>query len=192
MTENEQLITINNGQVVLRKLTPNDADALLYYLHHLSDDTKRRFGPHAFDRDSVVNFYHDESITGYIAADAVRSTIIAYSIIKTGYLFFDAASLSGYGLVLNHSDYCTFAPSVADQWQSLGIGKAVFNFILSDLQTREINKIILWGGVQADNKKAVNFYTSAGFKTLGKFEHNAVNFDMLMDIEISRQPLTPD
>jgi diamine N-acetyltransferase len=95
----------------------------------------------------------------------------------------DADRLNSYGLALNYTTCFSFTPSVADHWQSHDIGKALFNFILSDLKTKGIKKIILWGGVQEDNKKAVNFYTKAGFKTLGTFEYNGSNFDMLPETD---------
>ena len=184
MPAHEQLITIDHTQVVLRKLTANDLDALLYYLHHLSDETKKRFGSHPFNRESIYNFYFQwEEMTGYVAEETGQSTIIAYSIIKNGCLAHDFERLNNYGLLLDNKACCTFAPSVADKWQSRGIGKSLFNFILNDLRAKGIKKIILWGGVQTGNEKAVNFYTKAGFKTLGVFEYNGFNLDMLLEMD---------
>jgi ribosomal protein S18 acetylase RimI-like enzyme len=39
------------------------------------------------------------------------------------------------------------------------------------------------GGVQSDNENAINFYTKAGFKMLGSFEHFGTNYDMMLTIE---------
>ena len=39
----------------------------------------------------------------------------------------------------------------------------------------------LWGGVQCNNEKAVNFYLKHGFRILGQFEYNGWNYDMVLD-----------
>ena len=174
--------TKNNRQVILRKLNPGVYDDLSVYLDNLSRETKKRFGPHPFDRNSVIEFYGNDLHTGYIAQDIETSAIIAYSIIKIGFLEHDAFRLQSYGLNLDGKTEATFAPSVADNWQSQGIGNALFQYILSDLKRLEIRRIILWGGVQADNLRAVNYYRKHGFQTLGEFHYNGLNLDMALQI----------
>jgi diamine N-acetyltransferase len=119
---------------------------------------------------------------GYVAVDAETGEIIAYSIIKRGYIENDGKRLQSYGITLNNKTDCTFAPSVADAWQTCGIGNALFHFILSDLKTMKIKRIILWGGVQADNTKALNYYKKNGFSIAGQFYHNGENYDMIVEI----------
>lgn len=174
--------TKNNKQLHLRKLQSGDSDSLYNYLNGLSDSTRKRFGPHAFDKQSIADFYQDESNTGYLAIDQENSSIVAYSIIKSGYLEHDSERLRSYGIEPNRLTDCTFAPSVGDAWQSAGIGNAMFQHILTDLKYLNIKRIILWGGVQADNIKAVNYYKKYGFRTLGAFEHNGKNYDMVLDL----------
>ncbi|MEI6088454.1 MAG: GNAT family N-acetyltransferase, partial [Bacteroidota bacterium] len=87
-----------------------------------------------------------------------------------------------YGLNLDSNSDCTFAPSVDDRWQKLGIGKKMFEFILSDLKTRKIKRVILWGGVQATNENAIHYYLKNEFRILGEFEYNGNNYDMAFDI----------
>ena len=41
----------------------------------------------------------------------------------------------------------------------------MFLFILDDLKANGIKRVILWGGVQADNDKAVNFYLKTDSRT---------------------------
>lgn len=173
----------NNRQVLLRRLNINDLDDLFDYLQNLSAETKNRFGPHKSDKQSIIDFYTPGDLnSGYIACDIVTNQIVAYFIIKTGYLEHDAVRLQSCGIVPDNKTDCTFAPSVADSWQSCGIGGQLFRFILTDLKTTEISRIILWGGVQTDNIKAVNFYKKNKFKILGKFTHNGENYDMYYDI----------
>jgi diamine N-acetyltransferase len=173
----------NNQSILLRRLTNDDLDELCRYLQALGPETKSRFGPHQFDEKSITEFYATADVyTGYVAIDRVTATIIAYAIIKPGYLDHDKARLQSYGLTVNDKTDCTFAPSVADSWQGLGIGNNLFQFILRDLKTTSINRIILWGGVQAGNDKAVYYYQRNGFTTLGQFLHNGNNYDMAYDI----------
>lgn len=172
----------NGRHVVLRKLNSADFDSLFGYLEKLSIETKKRFGPHQFDKQSIVEFYQNKNHLGYIAQDAVTLNIVAYSIIKTGYLEHDNFRLQSYGWILDNKTDFTFAPSVTDLWQSCGIGNALFQFILSDLKPLKVKNIILWGGVQADNNKAVNFYKKNGFHILGEFQYNGHNYDMALQI----------
>ena len=172
----------NHQEFLLRKLVLKDLARLVNYLDQLSFETKSRFGPHPFDTNSIVGFYENPGHTGYIAEDPETSTIIAYSIIKIGYLEHDSSRLQSYGLVLNNDTDCTFAPSIADQWQSLGLGNSLFQFILDEIKNRQIRRIILWGGVQANNIKAVNYYKRNGFRLIGKFQHNGENYDIIFEV----------
>jgi diamine N-acetyltransferase len=178
------IITLKNNQsILLRRLTINDLNELCRYLQALGPETKNRFGPHQFDEKSITEFYARADVyTGYVAIDRVTATIIAYAIIKPGYLEHDKARLQSYGLTVYDKTDCTFAPSVADSWQGLGIGNNLFQFILRDLKTTSINRIILWGGVQAGNDKALHYYAKNGFKILGQFNYNGDNYDMVLNI----------
>lgn len=173
----------NGRQLVLRHLESHDLEELLIYLNNLSAETRKRFGPHPFDRQSVIAFYDNpQEHRGYIAQDLATGAIVAYSIIKTGFLHYDSPRLQSYGLTLNERTDCTFAPSVADDWQSQGVGNYLWEFILDELKRKGIKRIILWGGVQSDNNKAINFYRKNGFRLLGRFEYNGWNDDMILEI----------
>jgi diamine N-acetyltransferase len=175
--------TKNNKKVFLSKLGSNDLEQLLCYLDNLSAETRKRFGPHPFDKAAVIHFYNQPWLhTGFVAFDTVTNAIIAYAIIKTGYLQHDSQRLLSYGIQLSSQTDCTFAPSVADEWQGMGIGNSLFRLILSILKPQGFKKIILWGGVQAANTNAVNYYTKNGFSILGQFDYNGLNYDMILEI----------
>ena len=175
--------TKNKKQLLLRKLGQSDQENLFRYLQNLSLNTKNRFGPHPFERDAIREFYANPAHLGYIAVDTETSEIIAYSIIKKGFLEHDHSRLSSYGLVPDHLTDCTFAPSVADAWQGCGVGTLLFNLILDELRTTDVRRIILWGGVQAENENAIKFYEKHGFRTLGHFFHNGGNYDMALHLD---------
>ncbi|NVO18400.1 MAG: GNAT family N-acetyltransferase [Bacteroidetes bacterium] len=183
--ENIPYINFSTGghQVVVRKIQPGDLDLLLEYFTYLGPETRSRFGPHAFDRETLIQIYLNSlNYLGYIAIENETGKIIAYSVIKIGYLEHDSDRLCSYGLTLDARKDCTYAPSVSDEWQSLGVGKAMFQFILTSLIASGFKRIILWGGVQSKNEKAVNFYRNAGFRKLGTFEYKGMNTDMCLDL----------
>jgi len=174
----------NNHPYFFRRLDRSDFDNLCIYLNRLSPETRKRFGPHAFDKQSIIDFYSDEQHIqlGYIVLDLQTNQILAYAIIKTGYLEHDRLRLESYGFELNADHDCTFAPSVADNLQGQGLGKGLFQFILADLKTRDMRRIILWGGVQANNERAIQYYLKNGFIRIGQFEHNGTHYDMVLTI----------
>jgi diamine N-acetyltransferase len=175
--------TKNSKQVLISTLGSNDLEGLLSYLANLSAETRKHFGPHPFDKAAVIDFYsNSESHQGFVAVDTATGVIIAYALIKTGYLHHDSARLQAYGIQLSSQTDCTFAPSVADAWQGFGIGHNLLHFIITMLKPQGFKRIILWGGVQADNTNAVNYYTKNGFTTLGQFDYNGLNYDMIFDI----------
>jgi diamine N-acetyltransferase len=172
----------NGSKVLLKELNMSDLEPLIEYFAKLGPDTIRRYGPHSFERDAIYALYgHSQNTLGYIAIDTETNQVIAYSVIRIGYLEHDADRLRSYGLQLDPSTDCTYAPSVADEWQSQGIGYAMFRFIMNDILMKGIRRIILWGGVQSDNVKAVRFYEGIGFRKLGEFQYNGLNNDMILE-----------
>jgi diamine N-acetyltransferase len=175
--------TKNNREVELRKLGTEDLEKLAVYLQNLSPETKSRFGPHGFKLENLKHlFLASDEFFGFIAEETYSSDIIAYSVIKNGVLEHDRSRLESYGMQINSQTDYTFAPSVADAWQSQGVGIALYNFLLIDLKLKGFRRIILWGGVQAGNEKALGFYQKLGFESLGQFEYNGWNYDMIKEI----------
>jgi diamine N-acetyltransferase len=174
--------TQNGNHIFLRKLTPIDFQKLHEYLDKLSEATKKRFGPHPFDLNSIIEFYNYGLDTGYIGYDVNREEIVAYSIIKNGVLDDDNNRYTNYNLPLNQQTDVTFAPSVADAWQSQGIGDAMFQYIHAEIKKTQAKRIILWAGVQATNEKAIGYYEKNGFVTVGQFSTSVENYDMYSEV----------
>jgi len=184
--------TRNGREVQICKFDLADTGNLSDYFYHLSDESKQRYGPHPFDQQFITDLYSAHTnYLGYIARDTGGDKIIAYSVIKLGFLPQDHDRLKSYGIMPDPETDATFAPSVADAWQSCGLGNMVFRFILSDLMPKGIRRIILWGGVQSANVKAVSFYRKNGFRALGQFEHNGNNIDMMLEIIETATPTPP-
>jgi diamine N-acetyltransferase len=168
-------------EVVLRRLDLADLSALAGYLGNLGEATRRRFGPHPYNLSSLSDFYHTSRNIGFIAVDP-DGTIVSYAVIRIGYLDHDQPRLESYGLKPDPLTDACFAPSVSDQWQSLGMGDLMLSYILDELRAMGIRRLILWGGVQADNEKAINYYLKNGFRALGQFEYYGLNLDMMLEV----------
>lgn len=156
-------------------------DSLLEYLDGLSRETVSRFSPHPFTRSEITRLHQiTDGYRLFIATLPSNGRVIAYTIVKLGWLGHDAHRLQQYGLLPETGD-CTIAPSVADDWQGKGLGSLMFDFTMDQLRAENpVSRIILWGGVQADNSKAIGFYKKKGFRTLGQFMHYGENIDMML------------
>ena len=172
----------NKNQVIIRQLLPADADALFTYLQGLSHESRSRFGPHAFDKETVINISNGQ-IAGwqcYIALDKSNGSIIAYMLICQGLIDWDEKRYAQRNIFFDTASTVTFAPSVGDAWQRTGLGTQMNHFIESELKARGIKSIVLWGGVQASNEKAVNFYKKHHYQYISTFQNDGMdNFDMV-------------
>ncbi len=174
---------INNQAVEIRMSGTGDVYSLHQYLQALSQETKRRFGPHSFELKEIAEILNlPDEYSGFVAAEKESGKIIAYSITKRGFLEHDRPRLEQYGLKLHPTNDATYAPSVADEWQSRGLGNQLYHYMVSGLTTQGVKRIILWGGVQCDNHKAVNYYRKLGFTVVGQFEYYGLNYDMIKEI----------
>ena len=180
MTQVEQ---VQGSPIVLRRLGREDIGPLSIYLSSLSQQSRMRFGPHGFDEASLHAIFSEGSPhMGYGAFEDNGSRMIAYAIVRRGFLAHDAPRLESYGLKPEPYSDATFAPSVADDWQGRGLGPRMFAFMREDLRTMGIQRIILWGGVQQTNERAVRYYQRLGFRTIGTFEYHGPNLDMVLEI----------
>jgi diamine N-acetyltransferase len=177
---------LRNGKIVgVRLLNGGDNEKLFnYFDQHFSKESRSRFGPHPFDKDSIntICIKPNGEITRYVAVDE-EENIVAYMLIKQGMTDWDKDRYATRKQSYGYHDTVTFAPSVADAWQSSGLGSAMNDIIEDDLRKRNIKNIILWGGVQATNEKAVKFYKKLGYQFIASFWHDGKdNHDMVKQL----------
>ena len=175
----------DNRIVEIRLAQTGDRDLLFNYLQNLSSESRSRFGPHPFDWLAVQAIFDqpDPSIYRYIALEELTGSIVAYMLIKQGMIDADQQRYAQRNQFFDESTTVTFAPSVADAWQSTGLGSAMTTHIEEDLRKRNIRYIVLWGGVQATNIKAVNFYKKLGYQFIASFWHDEKdNHDMIKEL----------
>jgi GNAT superfamily N-acetyltransferase len=177
---------LKNGKIIeVRLLEPGDKEKLFeYFDQHFSKESKSRFGPHAFDKETINTIcqYPNGEIMRYVAVDEEKN-IVAYMLIKQGMIDWDFNRYKTRNLSYDYNSSVTFAPSVADAWQSSGLGSLMNTVIENDLNKRGIENIILWGGVQETNKKAINFYKKLGYQIIASFWHEGKdNHDMVKQL----------
>jgi len=167
----------------IRPLSPNDAPALYQYLNNLSDLSKKRFGPHPFDQATI------EAICYQLVHDnCIRLTCfkgdecIAYALLQPGILPADEERYRGYGFEVSKYRFATYAPSVSENYHGVGIAQRMFDHLENEAGKWGVDYMVLWGGVQHGNPRARRFYERNGFVSIGSFDLNGGDDDMLKAI----------
>jgi GNAT superfamily N-acetyltransferase len=192
VTANPGLVTTHvqlpQGETVTwRLLRSGDGPLLGRYFQGLGEETRSRYGPHPLDADEARQLCEEidlRRVWRFVAvADGEPPEIIAYFIVKLGV---SAPEIGRYALHLyrlrNRTDV-TLAPSVADAYQGQGVGSALMPHLLDVLRRLGKRRVVLMGGVQADNERALAFYRRFGFRQVGSFKtrhHN--NYDMILEL----------
>lgn len=180
------IYNLKNGKAVeVRLLEKKDKENLFeYFDRRFSKESKSRFGPHPFDIETINSICQDpnDEVTRYVATDD-QGHIIAYVLIKKGMIEWDEKRYATRQQSYDYNDTVTFAPSVADEWQRTGLGSLMNTIVETDLAKKCIKNIILWGGVQASNEKAVKFYNKLGYQFIASFSHDGKdNHDMVKQL----------
>ncbi|MCL5995073.1 MAG: GNAT family N-acetyltransferase [Chloroflexi bacterium] len=175
--------------VVLRPLAAGDVQMLGDYFLSLTAETRRRYGPHPFDRKTAEQICSSVDLTDTLRMLAIihgdgGERVIAYFILILGIRDDDALRYAQLGIPLDARTDCTLAPSVADEYQSKGLGSLVMRHLLDVARKLGRKRMVLWGGTQATNDRAIHFYHKHGFHTVGQFEEppGFNNYDMILSL----------
>jgi L-amino acid N-acyltransferase YncA len=174
----------NTQEVTIRLLQSSDTEQLATYLQGLSVESKSRFSPHPFDHATINHICAmagKEDTIRYVA-ETEGKVLVAYMLIKPGVKQSDASRMGAYGLPIDAQTDCSFAPSVADAVQGSGLGTQMFYYIIDTLKKAGKKRLVLWGGVQSSNYKAIDYYRKTGFREVGEFERNGKNLDMVLEM----------
>jgi diamine N-acetyltransferase len=180
------LIQINTQFIQIRLLKFDDSERLFKYCNELSDLTKSKFSPHEFDEETIENICRnigkDDSFR-FVAITTDTEQMIGYFIAKHRVSENDKSRFLQNKTHLISEECSSIAPSVADDYQGSGVGKALFKFMIDYLREQQKDHLILLGGVQKENEKAIGFYQKMGFQVAGEFDRNGVmNLNMWMSI----------
>ncbi len=69
---------------------------------------------------------------------------------------------------------------IADDFQNMGIGKALLSKLLDELKKRKF--ISVYSCISLPNEASISFHEYFGFKTIGVFHNAGLKFDKLIDI----------
>jgi GNAT superfamily N-acetyltransferase len=187
-------LELDNGtQLTLRPLVASDVHALADFLGKLSPETRRLSTFEGYDLEAANKL--TDAISKY---DKLRfvldhaGSIVGLVELSFGLPADDVQRYADYGLELDGQTDCRFGPTLADAYQGKGIGSKVFPLIASVAREFGKKRIILWGGVLADNTQAIAFYNKVGFTQVGEFnDHGRHKLDMALELETRRKPIGP-
>jgi len=181
---------LSSGELVtFRPLVAEDAPILGAYLLRLSEETRRRYAPHPFDQDTAddlcatVDYAHTIRLLAVLDR-AERREVIGYFILRLGVGQSEIERYAQAGYPLDPQADCMVAPSVADTYQDRGLGSVMMAALIQVARRLGRRRIVLMGGTQATNHRAIHFYAKCGFCTIGEFEWPAGlgNYDMMLDL----------
>lgn len=171
---------VNPEAIQLNWCMPAHVPRLSAFLQQLPADVKARFGPHSFEEEVVRQLLVEASVFNTaLLAFTPDGALIAYHLLRKGFLLNEAPRLSSYGLLLNSDSDYTYAPVQDPGYQGIGLGSRMWQVICGRLQQQQARRVFLWGGVQTSNLPAIRFYQKNGFQELGRFEWQGENADMM-------------
>lgn len=95
--------------------------------------------------------------------------------------FAELSRYAGYGIALDPQRTARFGPCVADAQQGSGLAAALLPPTWDAVRLLGCGRVVLYGGVHADNVRAQRFYRRHGFVDVGAFDGGA-SIDMMLDI----------
>lgn len=182
-------IAMPDGRVAtVRPLQTSDVEPLGTLFLSLSPGTKRVYGPHPFDRPTAEKLCASIDLQKTIRFVAVLNDgqpdaqIVGYMILSRETWPDDSKRL---GDKLKGVAYASFAPVLADTFQSKGFGYQMAQHVMASARAWGLQKVALMGGVRSDNPRAQRLYVKLGFQRVGEFwagNPPLWNYDMILDL----------
>jgi ribosomal protein S18 acetylase RimI-like enzyme len=162
---------VEQTNVLLRRLAPGDAEALVAFYNGLNEDSKRTFCPlgTATTVETCADVVTDNSGVGGAKYDLVAvcgAEIVGWSFLWGLAPTYDAGG-PGDGADPNGNRGPTFGLAVADAFQGRGLGKALMSQVMAWARTEAIPQVLLT--VVQDNVIAWRLYEKMGFVRYGAF-----------------------
>ena len=179
-------LTLRSGaDATLRLLSADDADLLGAYFARLSPRTRDFYGPHPFDQETADRLCREtrtdtEAVRLVVTVtDGDGARIIAYFIVGFRMQESDTKRYAARGTPLDDRTDAYLAPSVEDRYQAAGVGSAMMGHLVPWLHGLGRRRLVLLGGVQQRNGRAIAFYRKWGFRIVGDFQTRAACHDMI-------------
>jgi diamine N-acetyltransferase len=181
----DSIVTLRSGESLLfRPLEPGDAPALADYFAGLSAETRRRYAPHEFTeacaQQLCAQIDHRETMRLLaLTREPAPRRIVAYFILKLGVRPEEQARYAALNIPLDGQTDCSLAPSVADAYQDLGLGSLMMRWMFEVAGRLGRRRVVLWGGCQITNARAIHFYQKHGFTKVGEYSTTIDYWDMI-------------
>lgn len=180
-----QVTRLQTGEgYVFRALQAHDAERLGRFFDALSQETRRRYAPHPltaeFARELCRNA--DDATVRLLLLTRDEGEVIGYFILKPSPSAVIRQRYSQYGIRLEDGLDMEFAPCVADAHQSRGLASLAMPLIAAEARRVGARSLVLMGGTQASNHRAIHFYEKVGFRRLGAFTTTIENYDMRLPL----------
>ncbi|MFF5923360.1 GNAT family N-acetyltransferase [Streptomyces flavochromogenes] len=187
-----RLVLKGGAEVVFRPLTVADAERLSGFLEGLSPES-RRFSTHdghdlAAARELCAAIARYDKLR-LVLEEASSDRIVGLLEFSLDLHPDDITRYQEAGIRLAATD-CRFGPTLADDFQGKGVGTHVFPLVADVARRLGRNRIVLWGGVLADNPRAIRYYEKNGFRRVGSFTgaDGTRSIDMLLDLDLVPGP----
>lgn len=165
----------DGAAVTVRPLVATDEAALATYLLGLSEQTrhfmdylpKQDFRALAHEHCTAIARY--DKLRFVVERAATIIGMLEFSMSLPGY---DRERYDGYGIVLHSQTDCRYGLAFADAVQNTGLATLTLPLMWETARRFGRQRVILWGGVYADNLRAVHFYRKSGFRRVGSFRND--------------------
>jgi len=167
-------------EFILREVSACDSEPLGKYFESLSAETRKRYGPHPFTKEFAVELCtrkHDSAIR-YVLTLAENKRFVGYFILEFRMSEELFNRYREQGIDLSDGKNPLFAPSIADDYQNTGLASLAMPDLIKAAKNIGAKSLVLMGGTQATNKRAIAFYEKFGFKHVCEFETKVLNYDM--------------
>jgi diamine N-acetyltransferase len=161
------------GTAMFRPLETGDVGRLEEYLSSLSSETRRFWNLESYDRSAAAELC--DAIGRYDKLRFVAQETAAPFLLLASFEFSfgipqgDMERFRSYSITLSETIDCRFAPCVRDALQGSGLANALMPLTIDIARRFGRSRIILWGGVDSENRRAIRFYEKHGFTALGRF-----------------------
>lgn len=169
-------------RLIFRPLLPDDGIPLAEFLTGLSPQTRALCTYPGFDLATAQEMC--AAIARYdklrLVATQEAGRIVALFELSFDLVPDDIQRYQRYGLPLDPATTCRFGPCIADAYQNRGLGARLLPPTLALARRFGCARVILWGGVMADNHRARHYYRRHGFQIQGQFTNSLgiVCYDM--------------
>lgn len=184
----------HDGSVVIfRPLTHADTGLLAGFLKALSFESRRFSTFDGYDlataREACAAIARYDKLR-LVLEDVPSGRIVGLLEFSLDLTPTDIARYQGAGIRLTETTDCRFGPTLADDYQDRGVGTLVFPLVTEVARLLGRTRIILWGGVRADNPRAIRYYEKNGFQPVGLFAEadRPLSLDMMLDLHLVPDP----